>query len=166
MTNSSFKLSTKVALGIVLAVNSVVFVIAAMAPVDQILPAFATYVVVVSASMLYLSQRAKSDPKLKNGLKQLASSEYWDAKQEMLDRIIPGGILIIMLILQVLIASESLSQADQTALRSLFDLGVVTVGAFELVGYMIFYWIAEPLIKLALKALVKKSNQREVSSSD
>lgn len=54
--------------------------------------------------------------------------------------------LYIMLLLQVLNAGNTLSEADQETLTNLIDLGYTTVGAYEVVAYLIFFWAFAPVI--------------------
>lgn len=77
------------------------------------------------------------------------------AMAEGADRMVLAVALIVMAMIQVLIVSEVLSDADAEEITTLFELGFVTIGAFDIVTNLILLWLFKPYLSLALDVAVE-----------
>lgn len=80
-------------------------------------------------------------------------SGAFNAIGETADRMVLAVALMTMLLLQILVAAEVLSDDAAHELTHLFDFGIVTIGAFDIAMYLISIWMLAPLLGLVGKAL-------------
>jgi len=106
------------------------------------------FAIPISASLLtagYLIHRSETDERVREQLGDIFESPFWQAYSEFMHRIALGGILFVMLLIQILIASEVFSQQEAEALTSLITISGFDIGLFTMVSVLIASWIVGPM---------------------
>lgn len=103
------------------------------------------YVTFSGVATLYAAYRARDDEEVREKLSQFTETAWWDARSTAADRMLPAVILLIMLMIQLIVASETLPREKAEALASLITVGPVELGAFQIVTYLIFAWLLGPI---------------------
>jgi uncharacterized membrane protein len=96
-------------------------------------------------AVLYMIHRSKTDKVVRKQLGEVLESPFWDAYSEFMQRFALGGILFVMLLIQMLIANEALSQQDAEVLASLITISGFDIGLFTMVAALIAAWIVGPM---------------------
>lgn len=92
--------------------------------------------------------------------------EFWDAYDQFGSRMIPTLALTIVVMMQVIIASEVFTEAEAEELTTLFDLGVIAIGPFTIVAYLMLIWMLAPFAGFVLTVLRSEDLQTELGFGD
>lgn len=146
MSIGEFTLPKRVFFG-TLALIGLVGIITVAVPTEWAFLIVIVYAASTAVAWMYIYYRARNDDGFKEGVEGVLDSEWMDARLKSAQRILPGGILLIMLTIQTIIANEALPESDVEALTTLLTIGPVTIGAFQAVLYMISAWMLGPVLE-------------------
>jgi len=132
-------------LAVVVASWIILAVAVVTAPTEWSFGIAAVYVTLSGGGALFVAYRAREDEQTKQMLEELTESDWWDARTTAADRMLPAVILLLMLMIQLIVASEALPEDKAEALASLVSIGPVEIGGFQIVAYLIFYWLLGPI---------------------
>jgi hypothetical protein len=74
------------------------------------------------------------------------------AYTEVIRRGIPGVIIFTVIMMQVLLASEVLSEEKAKVLTSLFYVGPLEFGIYPLISVLLLVWVFEPFARFGIRS--------------
>ncbi len=107
---------------------------------------------------------AKLKPESSLGVRvhEAAQTNGWVETTQMqfkiASRLLPTVAVIALTLLNMMTVSKVMSDSEAEELASLFDLGIVVIGAHEVIAYLMILWTFAPLLGVIFK-LVFKSDE-------
>ncbi len=104
---------------------------------------------------------AKLKPESSLGVRvhEAAQTKGWAETTQMqfkiASRLLPTVAITALALLNVMALSKVMSDSEAEELASLFDLGIVVIGAHEIIAYLMILWTFAPLLGVSFKLIFR-----------
>ena len=111
------------------------------------------------ALLVYIKRNPESEftTNLERFLGTDAGERYANSWWQIADRLLVAIAFLCIIFLMIWQASFTVPESDANAIESMFDLGFVTLSAYEVPAYLIIFWTFKPMFVSSAIVLLKFS---------